>query len=122
MLAVVRTPRTEIRITGFIPADIMELLRQNYGKQLKLTREEDREEYVDVFETKEYKEFKKNVKPGDYVRIYRQSQEFTQTDLGKKVGMTRAYICDIEKGRRPISKVMAKKMAELFGTSVSRFI
>ena len=122
MRAVVKTPRTEIRITGFIPANIMELLRQDYGKQLKLAREEDGAGLIDVFKTKEYKDFKKRMKPGDYVRVYRQNRECTQADLGKKVGMSRAYICDIEKGRRAISKLMAKKLAGIFGISAERFI
>ncbi|MBN1761036.1 MAG: helix-turn-helix domain-containing protein, partial [Chitinispirillaceae bacterium] len=64
----------------------------------------DDEELVDFFETDFYKDFKKRMKPGDYVRMYRENLSLTQAALGKKVGMSRAYICDVEHGRRAISK------------------
>lgn len=122
MLAIVKTPRIDLRIRGTIPGELLQVLEQVYANKLKLINEESGEELVRVTDTPEYKAFKKKTKPGDYVRIYRENRGMTQAALGSKVGMTRAYICDMEKGRRAISKAMAKKMAGIFNTSVSRFI
>ena len=121
MLAVVKTPRTEIMIRGMVPRVVLAVLRKEYGNKLRLQQEED-DKLIDVFDTKEYFDFKKRTNPADYVRIYRENRGMTQAALGAKTGMTRAYICDMEKGRRAISKAMAKKMAGIFNTSVSRFI
>ena len=122
MLAVVKTPRTEFKVKGNIPDKVLAFLKKEYGRKMCLKKEESEEELVNVLDTAEYKRFKKNVNPGEYVKVYRENQGFTQIALGEKVGMSRSYICDIEKGRRSISKDMAKKLARLFKISVSRFI
>ena len=122
MLAVVKTPHTDLRIKGFIPGKVITVLRGEFGKTLKIVREKGDEEELDLFETDLYKEFKKRVAPGDYVRTYRENLGLSQAALAEKVGMGRAYICDLEKNRRPISKEMAKKLATIFSVSVSSFI
>ena len=122
MLAVVKTPHTDLRIKGFIPRPVLKVLRTEYGKSLEVKVDNDDEELVDFFETDFYKDFKKRMKPGDYVRIYRENMSLTQTALGEKVGMSRAYICDVEHGRRPISKDIAKKFSKLFKISASHLI
>ena len=80
------------------------------------------DELVDLFETDLYKNFKKNSKPGDYVRIYRENLGFNQADMGEKLGVGRAYICDIEKHRRSVGKDMAKQLAKLFDAPVEFFL
>ena len=122
MLAVVKTPHTDLRIKGFIPCPVLKALRTEYGKTLKVKANDDEEYLVDFFETDIYKDFKKRMKPGDYVKMYRENMELTQAALGKKVGMSRAYICDIEHGRRAISKDIAKKFSRLFKISATHLI
>ncbi|MBF0433328.1 MAG: helix-turn-helix transcriptional regulator [Fibrobacteria bacterium] len=122
MLAVVKTPHTDIKIKGFVSNKVLAVLKGEFGKALKIKREKSDEELVDLFETNLYKSFKKRITPGDYVKTYRENLELTQAALGERVDMTRAYICDLEKNRRPISKEMAKKLAKIFGVSVSCFI
>lgn len=75
-----------------------------------------------VFETAEYKEFKSRVSPADYVRTYRENAGLSQSALAEKLGVARAYICDIEHSRRAISKKLAKALAGFFKVSVARFI
>ncbi len=121
MLAVVKTPRTNLRLRGFIPRTVLTVLRSEYGKALHLTPDKADEELEDVFETEDYKEFKSNVKPGDYVRVYRENAGLSQVKLAEKLDVTRSYICDIEHHRREISKGFAKALAEYFKISIARF-
>jgi ribosome-binding protein aMBF1 (putative translation factor) len=122
MLAVVKTPRTNIRMRGVIPAPVLRVLRHEFGKDLSVKADEDDNEMLNVFDTAEYKEFKKRVTPADYVRIYRENAQLSQSALAEKFEVSRAYICDIEHGRRPISKQFAKTLADFFKISVSRFV
>ena len=77
---------------------------------------------MNLFETNLYKDFKKNTKPGDYVHVYRQNFGFSQAELGEKLGVGRAYICDVEKHRRSIGKDLAKKFAKMFDAPVEFFL
>ena len=122
MLAVVKTPHTDLRIKGFIPHPVLKVLRTEYGKSLKVKVDDDDEELVDFFETDLFKDFKKRMKPGDYIKMYRENMHLTQAELGKKVNMSRAYICDVEHGRRTISKDIAKKFSKLFKISAIHLI
>jgi len=64
-----------------------------------------------------------NIAPGTVVRTYRENLNLTQIQLAKKAGVgSAAYISDIENGRRPVSRNLAKKFSELFGVSVEMFV
>ncbi len=122
MLAVVKTPHTDLRIKGFIPRPVLQVLRAEYGKSLEVKTDKDDDELVDFFETDFYKDFKKRMTPGDYVRMYRDNMNLTQAAFGEKVGMSRAYICDVEHGRRAISKEVAIKLSRICKLSLEHFI
>jgi ribosome-binding protein aMBF1 (putative translation factor) len=122
MLAVVKTHRTNLRIRGFIPPPVLRVLRTEYGRNLTVTADKDDKEILSVFETAEYNEFKSRVSPADYIRTYRENAGLSQCALAEKLDVPRAYVCDIEHGRRAISKKLAKALAELFKVSVARFI
>ena len=85
MLAVVKTPRTSIRIKGKISNKLMEVLVSEYGKDVQLTRDPD-DELVDVFQTDWYKNTKRTMTPGTKMKIYRENRKMTQTELGKILG------------------------------------
>jgi DNA-binding XRE family transcriptional regulator len=122
MLAVVKTPRTNIRIKGKISNKLMEVLVSEYGKDVQLTRDPD-DELVDVFQTDWYKNIKKTMTPGTYVKIYRENRKMTQTELGKILGgLPRQHVSNMENGVRPISKKIAMKLAKAFDVSVEKFI
>jgi len=122
MLAVVKTPLTDIRIKGRIPNRLLDLLAAEYGKNLQLTGEAD-EELVDVFQTEWYRSTKKGMTPGTYLKIYRENKEMTQAQLGAALGgLPRQHISNMEHDLRPISKKNALKLARLFEVSVERFI
>jgi DNA-binding XRE family transcriptional regulator len=122
MLAVVKTPRTSIRIKGKISNKLMEVLVSEYGKDVQLTRDPD-DELVDVFQTDWYKNIKKTMTPGTYMKIYRENRKMTQTELGKVLGgLPRQHVSNMENGVRPISKKIAMKLAKAFDVSVEKFI
>jgi molybdopterin converting factor small subunit len=76
MQAVVKTPHTEIKIKGHIPKRILDALKNEYGKKVKLLSEKD-DELINVTETEWYKKIKKATSPGDNLRIYRELRGMT---------------------------------------------
>ena len=122
MLAVVKMPHTDLEIRGEIPAAVLKVLRREFGSKLTIMPDSTDEKLESVFESAEYEEFKDRITSGDYIRTYRQNLGFTQASLGEKLGVSRAFICDIEHNRRLISKQIAKKLSRLFDVSISRFI
>ncbi len=67
--------------------------------------------------TKKYsiKSLEKRLGPmslGLYIKAFRQSDEYTQADYAKKLGLSRANLCDIEKGRKLVSPERAAKIAK----------
>ena len=122
MLAVVKTPLTRIRITGRVPNKLIDLLAEEYGNALQITPDPE-DEKLDVFQTDWYKNLKKRLSPGSYIKVFRQNKNMTQTDLGKALGgLPRQHISNMENGIRPISKKTALKLAKLFDVSVEKFI
>jgi DNA-binding XRE family transcriptional regulator len=122
MLAVVKTPHINVRIQGRrLPSRLLRCLRTEYGPKLRIKDEKDAAS-ADFFETDFYKEAKKEMTPGTYLRIYRENHNMTQGELGDKIRASKSFVCDMEHDRRAISKEMAKKLAALFNISVARFI
>lgn len=121
MLAVVKTPRINIRIKGKVPSKLLQCLRSEFGDELKIDNSYDGE-VVDFFKTDIYNHIKNDMTPGTYIRIYRENKNLTQKQLGELVGVSKAYICDIEKNRRSVSKQLAKHFADIFSVPVSKFI
>ncbi len=122
MQAVVKTPHIEIKIKGDIPLKLLELLKDEYGKNVKVIKEKD-DEYVDIFKSDWYKKIKKNIKPGDNLKVYREIHGMTQTELGQKLGrIPRQHVSNMERGIRSISLKNAKKLAKLFKVSVDKFV
>ncbi|MFO7884674.1 MAG: helix-turn-helix transcriptional regulator [Desulfobacteraceae bacterium] len=121
MQAVVKTPHTNIHIQGEIPSRILEMLRSEYGGELKIY--EGDEEYVEVTESDWYKEIAEITTPGDAMRIYRKNHQLTQEQLGKKLdNIPRQIISNMERGKRSISLATARKLSVIFNVPASRFL
>ena len=122
MQAVVKTPHIEINIKGDIPQKIITMLKEEYGKNVHVTKDED-DEYVDVFETDWYKKINAEKTPGDNMKIYRKIHKITQENLGEMLGgIPKQHVSNMENGSRQISKITAKKLAKIFNVSIERFI
>ncbi len=121
MQALVKTPRTNIHIQGDIPPRILDMLRSEYGSELKIYEGE--EEYIEVTESDWYKEIKAETTPGDAMRIYRRNRQLTQAQLGEKLGnVPRQIVSNMERGKRSISLATAKKLSVIFNVPASRFL
>ncbi len=113
MLAVVKAPHIEIRGEN-LPADLLDLLRGYFKAQVEIV--EDPDETVDWFETDLHKRIKARSTPGITIHAFRHRDGFTQSQLAEKLGVSKQVVCDLEKDRRPISAVTAKKLSALFKT------
>jgi DNA-binding XRE family transcriptional regulator len=119
MQVVVKTPH--IRVDGEVTAQLVEYLRREFG-DIEVIENED-EELIDVTQSEWYRSIRALVTPGENMRIYREMHNLTQEELGKKLGkFTRQNISNMENGQRPLSKAVAKKMAELFDVSIEKFL
>lgn len=126
MLAVVRKPHTRrpaFTVRGHIPRWMVTRLKKEYGQNVEFKEEERNEELVDVFSTSWNKNIEKKSHPGENMKIYRENLGLTQEELGKKLGnVPRQNVSAMEKGRRGISKEIAKQLSRLFGVPADRFI
>ncbi len=121
MQAVVKTPRIDIKIKGDIPKKLLNVLKEEFGKKVKISVEND--EYVDIIETDWYKKVKGKTTPGDNMKIYREIHNLTQEKLGNLLGdVPRQHISNMERGTRSISLKTAKKLAKIFKVSAEKFI
>jgi len=123
----VKKPRIKfnISIDGNVTLAILnkieDMVKKEFGNvEVKY---DENEQLTDPFNSDWYLKTKKSMTPGDYIKIYRENRSWTQTELGNKLGgLSRQYISDLEKGRRGISKDIAKKLTALFEVPVQRFI
>ena len=122
MRAIVRTKGICILIEGVIPSALLEVLREEYGPYLIL-RVDPIERMVDVMHAPLYARVQKELSPGGYLKLYRQDRRLTQRELGEKLGgVPRQNIGGMENGRRPISRMMAVRLASFFGVSSDKFL
>jgi len=59
---------------------------------------------------------------GRYVRSIREGEEMNQVEFSKKLGISKSHLCDIEKGRKPVSASKAAEMARVLGYSEKQFV
>ncbi len=59
---------------------------------------------------------------GRMIESLRFCDEINQTDLARRVGVSKAHLCDIEKGRRLVSPERAAKFARVMGYGVETFV
>jgi len=124
MLAVVKKPRTKqtlFEVKGEIPSHVLSYLEQSFGQDVEVIEKD--QGYINIFETEWFKEIKKQITPGEILRIYRENIGMSQAELAKKHGkLTRQKVSDMEHNRRSISKEMARKLSQIFGVPVERFL
>ena len=59
---------------------------------------------------------------GQLLESHRICDEISQAELARKMEISRAHLCDIEKGRRLVSAERAAKFAKVLGYPVSSFV
>ncbi|MCP4399215.1 MAG: helix-turn-helix transcriptional regulator [bacterium] len=60
--------------------------------------------------------------PGSAIRGLRYREELTQAQRAGKIGVKRHHISEIEHGKRPIGKEMAKRLASVLKTDYKVFL
>ena len=68
------------------------------------------------------KSLEEHIEPGILIRTLRLEAGYTQEQLGKLIDVGHQNICWMEKGKRPIGKNIAKKLAGLFEVDYRRFL
>jgi DNA-binding XRE family transcriptional regulator len=105
---------------GDIPEKVLRVLRDEYG-ELDVSLDAD-DELLEMTATDWYKKVAAEITPGEALRAYRDNAGLTQDALGAMVGgVPRQHISGMEKGRRPIGREMAKKLAAVLRTSPDKF-
>ena len=59
---------------------------------------------------------------GRMIRAIRVGEELTQEAFAKRLGVSKAHLCDIEKGRRAVSPARAWKWGQELGYSPEQFV
>ena len=59
---------------------------------------------------------------GHMIESIRQADEVSQVELARKMAMSRAHLCDIEKGRRVVTVERAAQFAKVLKYSVHQFV
>ena len=104
---------------GNMPTKLIQSLVSEYGPDNVKIEEDD---MMNVEDMDWYKEEKAKDTPGRALRFYRKLKGMTQPELAAMLGTTKQFISYLENDRKPISRIMAKKLSELFNVPASRFI
>lgn len=126
MRAVVEAPpmrRTEkpvsFRVEGKnIPKAVLVFLDALFPDHVRI---DDDEDLVAVEDTDWYKKAKAKMTPAKALKIMRTNAGLTQKQLADKIGIAKQNYNSLERGARPISMMMAKKLADALGTSYTMF-
>lgn len=59
---------------------------------------------------------------GSFLRSIRQGEEMSQVEFAACLGISKQYLCDVEKGRKFVSPKVAANYAEQLGYSEKQFI
>jgi DNA-binding XRE family transcriptional regulator len=64
----------------------------------------------------------KFTKAGALLKGLRLREGLTQINFAKKIGVTQANLSNMENGRRPIGKIIAKRIQKIFGANYRYFL
>ncbi|MDR3089228.1 MAG: helix-turn-helix domain-containing protein [Desulfobulbaceae bacterium] len=118
MLAVVKTPHTELRVEGDIAPAILTALTKEYGDAMRVYRDD---EAIPVEEMAWYQEARARLTPARMLRIRRDNAGLTQQQLVRTVGVSAQNISAMERGRRTIGRAMARKLAQALDADADDF-
>ena len=76
-------------------------------------KETEPDDMMNVEDMEWYKEEAAKDTPGKTLRFYRKLKGMTQPELAAVLGTTKQFISNLENDRKPISRIMAKKLSEI---------
>ena len=116
MLAVVKKPRIEIR-AKHIPAPLVRFLRDTYKPENVVIKDD--KDSVPVEESEWFNSL--DTTPAEMIVANRDLRNWSQVMLAEKLGIPVQNLCAMENGRRVVSRKMAVKLGEIFGTDPAAF-
>ena len=123
MLAVVKTPRIELSLSGALEnvTALLNHLRKKYEVDVvtyspELEPEEDRE-LIDVFKS----ELWADAYPGSIAAGARLKHDLTQKQLAELTGIKQENISAYETGKRPLTRKAAEKIGAALGENPEKF-
>jgi ribosome-binding protein aMBF1 (putative translation factor) len=126
MQAVVKTHHIKITVEAEnIPMKLANFLKKEYGNQYKVLAGKkvvDSDDPLIAKNTKWYKEIKNKITPADSLKIYRQNKGLSQGKLAKLLNILPSNISEMERGKRGISKEVAKRLSLILEVPVEKFI
>jgi len=109
-----------IKIEGDIPPDLLTFVKTQY-KHVTVEYDED-DEYEEVTETEWFKNIQKDMTPQKTLKLLRNRDNLTQAQLAEKLCIKVQNVSGMERGVRPISVAMAKKLGIVFNTNYKKFL
>ena len=109
-----------IKIEGDIPPDLLTFVKAQY-KHVTVEYDEN-DEYEDVTETDWFKNIQKDMTPQKILKLLRSRDNLTQAQLAEKLCIRAQNVSGMERGTRPISVSMAKKLGIVFNTNYKKFL
>ena len=77
---------------------------------------------MEIKKTEWYKDLKSKITAGDNLKIYRLNKGLSLGKLAKIIGVLPSNISEMERGKRGISKDIAKKLSLALETRIEKFI
>ena len=75
------------------------------------------EDYVEISKTGWFKEMESQTTPAESLKLLRTTFGYTQQQLADKAGITKQQVSAMERGKEPIGRKMAHRLADALGTS-----
>ena len=110
-LQIPRKTQTTVRE---IIENVLQLANVRYAIQTDVAEEEE--------QTVSLEEVFPNLHPGSAIRGLRYREELSQAQLAEMIGVKRHHISEMERGKRPIGKDMAKRLAKALHSDYKVFL
>jgi DNA-binding XRE family transcriptional regulator len=89
---------------------------------LALIDEKSKDEFAEDRSYSVEEVFPEGITPGDVLQGMRYREDLTQAKLAEMVGVKPSHISDMENGRRPIGKEMAKRLGKALNAGYKVFL
>lgn len=100
-----------------IPDHLILYLRSAFPDIKEEKVEDDDEEYVEVSKTDWFREVRDSMTQAESLKLMRTTFGYTQQALADKAGITKQQVSAMERGKLPIGRKMAHRLADALGTT-----
>jgi len=116
MLAVVKKPRIELSIQGENTDELIDWISKKFEVSILST---DKSDSIPIEDTDFWKEMESN-RVGNLLAGARLKAGMTQAELAKKLCIRQNMISDYERGKRRITRSMARRLAKILNIETDR--